>query len=186
MGQISLTNILRNGNRESLKKQWADTKAAADFAPLPAGEYVADVIDGKLDETRNGKPEYRLTFRVAEGEYVRRLFWLHVYLTPAALPMAKRDLGKIGVTDLDQLDQPLPAVFRCKVKLALRKDDNGNTDNRIRSFQVLEIVKPERDAFAPGDDASDGTAEPGDKDKAKELFPFGENAAGSGPYGESR
>ncbi len=53
------------------------------------------------------------------------------------------------MTDLRQLEQPLPAVFRCKVKLAIRRDDDGNENNRVRRFDVLEVVKPEPDAFAP-------------------------------------
>jgi len=32
--------------------------------------------------------------------------------------MSKRDLAKLCVTSLDQLDQPLPPGIRCKVKLA--------------------------------------------------------------------
>ena len=35
-----------------------------------------------------------------------------------SLPMSKRDLAKLCVTSLDQLDQPLPPGIRCKVKLA--------------------------------------------------------------------
>ena len=41
--------------------------------------------------------------------------------------MAKRDLGKLGVTEIEQLEQPLPLGIRCSVKLALRRDDDGTT-----------------------------------------------------------
>ena len=69
-----------------------------------------------------------------------------------SLPMSKRDLAKLCVTSLDQLDQPLPPGIRCKVKLTLRKDDDGSEFNRVRRFDVIGIDEPEQDTFAPVDD----------------------------------
>ena len=71
------------------------------------------------------------------------------WMTPAAMPQTKRDLGKLGVTSLEQLENPLPRFIRCKCKLALRKDDDGNEANRLKSFEVVGIDIPEADAFAP-------------------------------------
>ncbi len=65
--------------------------------------------------------------------------------------MAKRDLGKLGVTALEQLERPLPPGIRCQVKLALRRDDDGNEYNRVKTFEVVGIDEPESDAFAPAD-----------------------------------
>lgn len=98
----SLSDILHQGDRENLSRVWGETKAADDFAPLPTGEYVARIVGGELSTSRTkGTPSYKLTFRVLEGEHQGRQFWHDVYLTPAALPMAKRDLGKVGVTALE-------------------------------------------------------------------------------------
>jgi hypothetical protein len=117
---------------------------------LPAGDYVAHIIDGRLDKSRHGTPEYRLTFQVIEGEHRGRRFWHHIYLTEAAIRMAKRDLGKLGVEALDErLDKPLPPGIRCRVKLALRRDDDGNDSNRVRSFDVIAIDQPPPSPFAP-------------------------------------
>ena len=66
-----LSNIL-NGDRESLNRAWDSTKAAADFGILPPGEYVAHVIAGELDTSRHGKPCYKLTFKVLDGEHAGR------------------------------------------------------------------------------------------------------------------
>ena len=65
--------------------------------------------------------------------------------------MAKRDLAKLGVTALEQLEQPLPPGIRCKVKLALRRDDDGTEYNRVKRFEAVGIDPPEQDAFAPQD-----------------------------------
>lgn len=153
----SLTDILRNGSREELSAAWQSTEAAGDFDPLPAGQYVARIVSGELfTSARNATPGYKLGFRVLEGEHTDRQFWHDVWLTPPALAMAKRDLGKLGVVSLDMLERPLPPGIRCNVKLALRRDDDGNEHNRVRGFEVLSIDEPERDAFAPQDAKTEG------------------------------
>lgn len=147
-----LTDILRNGSDDDFRRKWNETKIAEDFAPLPRGEYVARIINGELTNSRtNGTPGYKLTFKVVEGDYCDRQFWHNIWLTDAALPMAKRDLAKLGVTDLEQLERPLPAGIRCSVTLVLRCDDDGSKYNRVRRFDVLGIEELERDAFAPDD-----------------------------------
>jgi hypothetical protein len=89
------------------------------------------------------------------------MFWDDLWLTPAALPLAKRDLGKLGVTSLEQLERPLPPGIRARVRVTLRKDDTGAEYNRVKSFDVVGIDAPAADAFAPGDhqDAATGTGQ---------------------------
>ena len=150
MARKSLSDILHGSDRETISQAWGETKAAEDFAPLPPGEYVARIVGGDLSTSKTkGTPSYKLTFRVLEGDFAGRRFWHDVYLTPAALPMAKRDLGKLGVTALEQLERPLPPGIRCRVKLALRRDDDGNDYNKLKTFAVVGIDEPETDAFAP-------------------------------------
>lgn len=145
-----LTDILGDQGGESLERAWNDAETAEDFAPLPNGKYVARIIGGELTNSRSkGTPAYKLTFRVLEGDHCGRQFWHDIWLTAAALPMAKRDLQKLGVNSLQQLDQPLPGGIRCSVQLALRRDDDGNEFNRVTRFDVLGIDPPESDAFAP-------------------------------------
>jgi hypothetical protein len=157
----SLTDILHNGQREDLSRAWANTEAAEDFAPLPAGEYVARIVAGELFTSKTkGTAGYKLTFKVLEGPHQNRQFWHDVWLTPAALPMAKRDLAKLGVSALEQLERPLPPGIRCKVKLALRRDDDGAEYNRVRTFEVVGIDAPTADPFAP--DAQPAAAEGGE------------------------
>lgn len=152
MNRKSLSDILRDGDRQSLSRAWGETQAAEDFAPLPTGEYVARIVGGELFTSKaKGTAGYKLAFRVLEGDHQGRQFWHDVWLTPAALPMAKRDLAKLGVTALEQLERPLPPGIRCKVKLALRRDDDGTEHNRVKHFEVVGIDPPEQDAFAPID-----------------------------------
>ncbi len=145
-----LSEILRQAKTSSgIESLWGSTKAASDYGTIPPGEYTADIVAGEAIEGRtNGTPGYQLTFVVADGEFSGRRFWLDLWLTEKALPQAKRDLAKIGVTELAQLDKPLPAVFRCTVKLGLRRDDDYEV-NHVRRFEVLEAIRREPDVFAP-------------------------------------
>ncbi len=149
---MRLSDILSNaGNDGNIRDTWDSTAAAGDFGPIPPGEYVARIVDGGVKQSRsNSTPGYSLSFEViAPAEFKGRKFWHDCWLTPAAMPQTKRDLGKLGVTSLEQLENPLPRFIRCKCKLALRRDDDGNESNRLKSFEVLGIDPPEADPFAP-------------------------------------
>ena len=153
MGKLS--DLLKNGDADRLRHSWETSQAAGDFGLLPPGEYVCHVSEGKLETSRSkGTPGFKLEFVVIDGEHKSRKVWLDAWLTEAAMPQTKRDLGKLGITSLDQLERPLPPGIRCKVRVVIRKDDDGNEHNRVRSFEVVGIDTPKADPFAPGGDDS--------------------------------
>ncbi len=155
-----LSDILANDQSGNLRDAWNRTEAAADFAPLPPATYTARVLSGELFNAKRGTPGYKLAFRVLEGEHTGRQFWHDLWLTPTALPMSKRDLGKLGVTSIEQLEQPLQAGIRCTVKLALRRADDGAEYNHVRGFDVIGIdADPTADPdFAPDASQTEGGA----------------------------
>ncbi len=134
----SLADSIRQscGDTQSLESAWNETEAAADFEPLPAGEYIGYVSGGELGESRNGTPRYRVKFTVHEGEHVGRVLTHDSWLTGKALPLAKRDLGKLGISSVADLHRPLAQPVRVRAKVALRTDDDGTRYNRIRGFDV--------------------------------------------------
>ena len=70
-------------------------------------------MTGELASSKSkATPGYKLTFKVVDGEHAGRQFWHDCWLTAAALPQTKRDLAKIGVTSLEQLEKPLPRFIR--------------------------------------------------------------------------
>ena len=98
---MKLTDIIASdSNQSNLQDAWNSTQAADDYGkPLPAGEYVARITQGNLKQSKaNQTPGYSLTFEVIEPvEFKGRKFWHDCWLTPAAMPATKRDLGKLGV-----------------------------------------------------------------------------------------
>lgn len=146
----SLVDVLNGTARDELARQFAEAEVAGDMLPLPRGTYRCRVTDGELVTSKSGTPGYTLTFTVVDGEHKGRRLWHACWLTEHAMPLAKRDLAKLGVTSLDMLDRPLPAGFVVDVKVALRADDDGVERNRVVSFSVVEVLADPTadDAFA--------------------------------------
>jgi len=155
-----LTDILQPNDRDALRRRIAEVKPAADFVPLPAGEYVARLFDGEWFTSRANNLGYKLTFRIEEGEFVGRRVWHELYFTEAAEKYSKRDLEKLGITELVTNDRPLPPGIVCAVRVVLRRDDDGNERNQVKRLDVLRIDEPKPDPFAPqdGDAAEAGAA----------------------------
>lgn len=148
-----LVDILA-GQTDAICKQWDNTKAAGEFAPLPGGTYAAHLDAADLHQSKGGTPGVKLVFKVCEGEHTGRLLFADLWLTPAALPQTKRDCIKLGITSPDQLDglEIEPGRIRCKLRVTLRTDDDGTERNRVKSFDVLGIDNPpDADPFAPGE-----------------------------------
>lgn len=136
----SLVDVLHGSTRDELARQFDEAEAASDMMPLPRGTYRCRMTTGELVTSKGGTPGYQLVFVVDDAEHNGRRLWHTAWLTPAAMPMSKRDLGKLGITTLDMLDRPLPAGFVCDVKVALRVDDDGVERNRVVSFTVVDVL----------------------------------------------
>src|SRR4051812_9295891 len=116
-----LSDILPHSESESIKRTWDETQAAGDMGPLPAGTYVARVESAEFFSARSGPPGIKLTLVVVEpAEFGGRRIWHDAWLTPAAMPSTKRDLLKLGITDLSQLDRPIPGGLIVECRVALR------------------------------------------------------------------
>ena len=141
-----------NGQLQEISDAWDNAEIAEEWGPLPAGKYVAEIISGEMfNSGRKGTPGYKLTFKVVEGEHEGRQFWNDIGVSDSAMSMAKRDLAKLGMEDFADLATPLRHVFRCRVQLALRTDDDGSQFNRVKRFDVESVRDVEKDPFAPPD-----------------------------------
>jgi hypothetical protein len=155
-----LSDILPRADRDNLARAWDATAAASDLGPLPAGEYSCRLVNGELFNAKSGTPGYKITFEIVDGDYAHRRIWHDLWLSPAALAIAKRDLLKIGITHPDQLERPLPSGILAMVKLALRRGDDGAEFNRVVRFDPTGVEPDEPEPFAPSPNGE--PAEPGD------------------------
>lgn len=144
-----LSDILRGTALDDLAKNWDSTEAADDHATIPAGSYRCALVDGTAFESKSGTPGYKLTLEVLDGDHARRRLWYDVWLSPASMGIAKRELAKIGITSAAQLDDPLPEGFIVAAKVVLQRGDDGREFNKVRSFDVIAFEPPTPDPFAP-------------------------------------
>lgn len=132
---------------ENLLGLWNETESAQEYVPLPAGKYRCRLLSGQLAKNQKGTPCYRLLFEVIGGEHDGHRLAFRVWLTPPAMPFAKRDLKRLGITDLSQLEEPVPQGLVCEVTVALRLGEDGTEFNRVRTFAV--VGEEAADPFAP-------------------------------------
>jgi hypothetical protein len=174
-----LSDILAAGSGGNIRDIWNSTAAADDFKLLPPGDYTFRILAGELFTAKKGTPGYKLTLEVTEGEHEGGRAWHDLWLTAPALPMTKRDLAKLGVTRLEQLDRPLPTGMLIRGRIVTHTDDDGNQVNRLKRFEFVGIEPG--DAFQPCNDTGqplNGMPPPseGSDCQNNELFPYGANA----------
>jgi Protein of unknown function (DUF669) len=172
-----LTDILRGADKERLVRTWDTTKPADDLKPIPAGDYRLRVLSGELFNAKTGTPGYKLTLEVLDGEHAGRRVWHDIWLSEAALAMAKRDLAKLGIDRPEQLERPLPDGIIIKARVALRRNDDGTEHNRIVRFDVVAVDPPAPEPFAPSEDEPEDGTEP---DSADDDFDWRTGAARNG------
>lgn len=123
------------------------------FDPIPAGKYLAAIIDSKMKPTKSGTGEYlEFTFQILEGEYKGRQLWARLNLNnpnQQTVKIARAELSAlcraVGVmapndsTDLHNL--PLVITVRCK-----KRADTGEITNEVRGFAKREAAsgKPQQ------------------------------------------
>jgi hypothetical protein len=149
-----LSDILLNSERERLERLWRTTKPAADLKPLPAGRYKCRITKGEFFRSRNGYLGYKLTLTVLDGEHAGRLLWHDSWVTDDGVDKALRDLGKLGVESLAQLESPLPAGIVVEANVVLRRGNDGSERNQLRYENPFDVVGTEAeqpDPFAPAE-----------------------------------
>jgi hypothetical protein len=139
--------ISDNSALEKVKKTWRTVEAAQDLSPVPRGMYRCRILAGELFQAKSGTAGYKATFEIVDGDYQGRRLWWDCWLTEAALPLAKRDLGKLGITDLSQLEESPPAGILLGVHAVVRRRDDGGEYNHVTRFEVVGVEPG--DPFGP-------------------------------------
>ncbi|MCQ4165107.1 DUF669 domain-containing protein [Tahibacter harae] len=126
-----------------------------DFTPIPAGEYVAQIVDSEMKATKTNNGQYlNLTYSVLDGPYKGRLLWTRLNLdNPSAqtVQIAQQQLAAIlhavglgPINDSAQLHHK-PHLIRVEFVPAGR-DRKGNIrerdSNEIRGWKKLEGQAP--------------------------------------------
>jgi len=168
----SLSDILRNGSSlQELEGLYKEIQAAPEFGPVPRGEFNCRVVNGELFNARTtGTPGYKLTLEITDGQYAGRRLYHNFWLTRAALPGVKRDLPKLAMTELSELQGPPPVGILLRCKVSLRTNDQGLQFNKIDGFAAAG--REPDDPYAPANNsgpAADAGASQGPPDTSSTL-----------------
>jgi hypothetical protein len=155
-----LSDILMNSERERLERLWKTTKPAAELRPLPSDDYRCRIVNGELFNAKKGTPGFKLTFEVLDGEHAGRRVWWDTWLSSeAAVAISLRELAKIGVTELTQLDSPPPDGIIVVAKVRLRRTEEETEYNSVVRFDVVAIEPQAPEPFAPIEEEPDDVNE---------------------------
>lgn len=125
----------------------ATVEPSQDFEPIPAGKYLAVIIESEMKPTKNGNGQYlQLTLQILEGPYKGRYVWARLNLhnaNPTTVQIARQELSAIcravGVMqpgDSVELHN-IPLVITVKLK---KRDDTGDMTNEVRGYAKREAA----------------------------------------------
>jgi len=119
-----------------------EVEPASEFEPLPAGKYLAAIMESEQKPTKGGDGSYlQLTFQVLEGSHKGRNVWARLNLhnpSATAVKIARGELSAIcravGVmTPRDSVElHNLPLLLTVKCK---NREDNGELTNEIKGYE---------------------------------------------------
>jgi hypothetical protein len=133
-----------DGKAADFNDLWNRTEAAGEHELLPAGRYKGFICAGGLATSKANKtPSYKLVFEILEPAAFRgRRVYHDCWLTPAALPVSKRDLAKCRIHTPAQLQQRPPVGLVADLRIALRTTDDDRQFNRVVGFVILDERRP--------------------------------------------
>jgi hypothetical protein len=111
------------------------------FEAVPAGKYIAVIVDSEMKQTKSGNGNYlELTFEITEGEYKGRKVWARLNIdnpNADAVKIARGELSAICravnvMTPNDSVDLhnlPLEITVKCK-----KRDDSDEISNEIKGY----------------------------------------------------
>lgn len=131
---------------DNLFDDWDSIDVDGRHEPLPAGNYIGDLVSLDPGENSRTGAKYLLaTFQILEpdaylGQRVRQRY----YLTPAAKPRTKSELQAMGI------DPRKLHPVRVRLRVVLGTSENGRRFNAIERGSFIEYLQPAvRDEFHP-------------------------------------
>lgn len=120
-----------------------EVKPNEGFTPMPAGEYVAAIVDSEMKTTKAGDGEYlKLTVQILEGPHEGRRLWENLNLSNPnadAVRIARGTLSAICravnvMEPNDSLDlHDIPFLVKVGVK---KNNQTGEMENRISAYNA--------------------------------------------------
>lgn len=120
---------------------------SAPMEPLPAGKYLAQIVESEMKETKSGTGKFlKLTFQILDGEHKNKKTWAQLNIinpNNQAAEIARRELSAIAhatgvLTFRDSAalhDIPIAITVKCK-----KREDNGEMKNEISGYEPKSAI----------------------------------------------
>ena len=127
--------------------------------PIPAGDYVAQIRDSEIKDTKAGTGQVlRLTWVILDGPFVGRTVFDRINVqnqNPTAEKIGQQTLSSIchtlGVLRLQ--DSIQLHNIPCKISVKIKKDDQFGDSNEIKGYSAIgqrpAFAAPQAQQFAP-------------------------------------
>jgi len=132
-----------------------DHEPHAGFDPIPAGKYIAVIVDSKTKPTKNGAGEYiQFEFEIVDGPCKGRRVWdrithrhpnaTTVKIALGTLSAICRAVGVLKPNDSVELHN-IPLVVNVGLK---KREDNGEMANVVKGYERRESAATARASAA--------------------------------------
>ena len=127
------------------------------FEPVPAGRYIAVIVDSKTKATKNGAGEYlELAFEIVDGQFKGRKVWERLtikHTNEMTVRIAKGNLS--AVCRAVNVMQPRDSVELHNIPLTIvvglkKREDTGDMTNVVKAFEKRDAGAAPRAAVGGG------------------------------------
>lgn len=126
----------------------AEVEPQSTFEPMPAGWYLAQVVESDMKSTKAGTGEYlQLSWEVVEGPCTGRRAWDRLNVSnpnAEAERIGRQQLSQLchamGVMNLQDSQQLHGKPVR--IKLTVRKDPNFGDSNEVKGYEKAAGIAP--------------------------------------------
>lgn len=143
------------------------------FEPMPAGDYVCQVIESEVVQTKSGGDMLKLTLEVTEGQFANRRVWDNLNIrnnNPQAQQIAHRALADLcsacGVGPITDSEDLHFRPFVATLKIEPAREVNGQTydaRNGVKRYKPKNgttVVAAQGSAARPAPAAQAAAARP--------------------------
>lgn len=124
------------------------TPAASSFEPLPAGIYVAHVVDSEVKTTKAGTGKYlQLTWEVLDGTHAGRKVFDRLNIQNPNETAQQIGLGQLSqlchAVGLPKVQDSMELHARpCRIKVAIKQNEQFGDSNEIKKYEAVEGARP--------------------------------------------
>lgn len=138
-----------------------------EFDPVPAGNYVAEIEDAELKDTKAGTGQYiNFKFNIIDGPLSGRKVFQNINVSNAnaqAESIGQKQLSQLcHAVDFLKLKSERDLIGRvCKIKVGIRQGTNGYSDqNEIKAFEAVQAATKPTPSAPPSRRAEPANAAP--------------------------